>query len=111
MAREVDLKTFAAAWAAGALVLDVREPAEYRAGHVPGARLTPLSAPATLADPALRLPTDRPVYVICASGNRSRWAADQLTALGVDARSVAEGTKGWISAGRRVATGLTPGLA
>ncbi|MEU3281534.1 rhodanese-like domain-containing protein [Streptomyces antibioticus] len=39
MAREVDLDVFVAAWSAGAAVLDVREPEEYRLGHVPGARL------------------------------------------------------------------------
>jgi hypothetical protein len=39
---EVDLPAFAAAHAGGATVIDVREPYEYTAGHVPGARLVPM---------------------------------------------------------------------
>ncbi|MDX6757937.1 MULTISPECIES: rhodanese-like domain-containing protein [Streptomyces] len=106
MAREVDLETFAEAWTAGAVVLDVREPEEYRAGHVPGARLAPMSA---LAAALPRVPKGRTVYVICASGNRSQWAADRLAAVGMDAVSVAGGTRGWAGAGRPVVTGSAPG--
>ncbi|RPK92675.1 MULTISPECIES: rhodanese-like domain-containing protein [Streptomyces] len=108
MAREVDLETFAAAWNAGAVVVDVREPEEYGAGHVPGARLAPLSA---LAAALPDLPRGREVFVICASGNRSQWAADRLTAAGVDAISVAGGTRGWAGTGRPVVTGAAPGPA
>ncbi|WNZ06605.1 rhodanese-like domain-containing protein [Streptomyces sp. 11x1] len=36
MAHEVTQEAFAAAWADGALVIDVREADEYAAGHVPG---------------------------------------------------------------------------
>ncbi|AKL68306.1 rhodanese-like domain-containing protein [Streptomyces sp. Mg1] len=106
MAREVDLEAFAAAWTAGAVVLDVREPEEYRAAHVPGAHLAPLS---TLAAALPRVPKGRTVYVICASGNRSQWAADRLAAVGMDALSVAGGTRGWAGAGRPVVTGSAPG--
>ncbi|MFC8274008.1 rhodanese-like domain-containing protein [Streptomyces sp. NPDC057271] len=108
MAREVDLETFAAAWSSDALVLDVREPEEYRAGHVPGAQLAPLSRPAAALS---QLPKVREVYVICASGNRSRWAADRLAVDGVEALSVAGGTRGWIDTGRPVVTGSAPGSA
>ncbi|MFI6062173.1 rhodanese-like domain-containing protein [Streptomyces sp. NPDC051286] len=104
--REVDLDAFAVAWAEGALVLDVREPEEYRAGHVPGARLAPLSV---LAAAAGEVPKDRPVYVICASGNRSQWAAERLAAVGVDAVSVAGGTSGWARTGRPLVTGPESG--
>ncbi|MEU3744266.1 MULTISPECIES: rhodanese-like domain-containing protein [Streptomyces] len=106
MAREVDLDTFAAAWSAGAVVLDVREPEEYRAAHVPGAHLAPLS---TLGAAPPRVPEGRTVYVICASGNRSQWVADRLAAAGMDALSVAGGTRGWAGAGRPVVTGSAPG--
>lgn len=40
---EMDPDAFAAAHAAGGYVIDVREDYEHVAGHVPGARLTPLS--------------------------------------------------------------------
>ncbi|MEV7236640.1 rhodanese-like domain-containing protein [Streptomyces sp. NPDC051020] len=106
--REVDLDVFAAAWAEGALVLDVREPDEYRAGHVPGARLAPLSV---LAAAAGEVPRGRPVYVICASGNRSQWAAERLAAVGAGAVSVAGGTSGWARTGHPLVTGPVPGAA
>ncbi|MEU3078770.1 rhodanese-like domain-containing protein [Streptomyces laurentii] len=112
MAREVDLEAFAAAWTDGAFVLDVRQPGEYRDGHVPGALLAPLPS---LGVTPPKLPAGRPVYVICASGNRSKAAADLLAVVGggvdggADIYSVAGGTRGWIRAGRPVATGTEPG--
>ena len=73
--REVDLAAFADAHRAGAMVIDVCEPFEYVTGHVPGAALVPLGhLPSRTAD----LPRTAPVYVICASGNRSLAAADFL---------------------------------
>jgi rhodanese-related sulfurtransferase len=102
MAREVDLEAFASALAAGGVVVDVREPGEYLVGHVPGARLMPLSA---LAGRIGELPAGRPVYVICASGNRSLTAADRMSRAGVDACSVAGGTSGWARTGRPLVTG------
>ena len=51
------------------------------------------------------LPTDRPVFVICASGNRSKTAADWMNSRGVDAYSVTGGTGAWARAGRPVAAG------
>ncbi|MFD5463872.1 rhodanese-like domain-containing protein [Kitasatospora sp. NPDC127059] len=104
MTSEIDLDTFASAWADGGLVLDVREPEEYQAGHVPGAVLVPLAKLPAWAD----APADRPVYVICASGNRSLVAADWMCARGVDARSVAGGTRGWARVGRPLVTGSHP---
>ncbi|MEV5693012.1 rhodanese-like domain-containing protein [Micromonospora globbae] len=100
--REVNLTDFAAAHADGAVVVDVREPFEYIEGHVPGARLVPLAQlPTALGD----LPRNRPVYVICASGNRSLAAAQFLARAGIDARSVSGGTGAWARSGRPVATG------
>ncbi|MFH9725065.1 rhodanese-like domain-containing protein [Streptomyces sp. NPDC017254] len=100
--REVDMGVFAAGLAHGAFVIDVREPDEYAAGHVPGARSTPLSALGAVLG---ELPGGRPVYVICASGNRSAWAVEQLAALGVDAVSVVGGTAAWARAGRPLVRG------
>ena len=40
---EIDVHQLHAARADGAEIIDVREPAEYVAGHVPGARLVPMS--------------------------------------------------------------------
>lgn len=100
--REVDLDVFAAELAQGAFTIDVREPDEYAAGHVPGARTAPLSE---LGAHLAALPADRPVYVICASGNRSAWAAEHLETAGFHAISVAGGTSGWARTGRPVVRG------
>jgi rhodanese-related sulfurtransferase len=98
--REVNLDKFAAAHADGAVVIDVREPFEYAAGHVPGARLIPLAqVPRSVGDLAGR----GPVYVICATGNRSLAAAEYLARNGVDAWSVVGGTSDWQRSGRPVA--------
>lgn len=86
-------------------LIDVREPAEYAAGHVPGAVSIPLGQlAARLAD----VPKNDTVFVICASGSRSSQAADTLTGFGVNAVSVAEGTSGWVGRHQAVATGFSP---
>ncbi|MEU5714662.1 rhodanese-like domain-containing protein [Streptomyces sp. NPDC020403] len=100
--REVDLDVFAAALAGGAFVIDVREPDEYAAGHVPGVHSAPLS---TFGSALGALPAGRQMYVICASGNRSLRAAEHLATRGVDALSVAGGTAGWARSGRPLVSG------
>lgn len=102
MVPEADMKAFAVARRDGAFVVDVREPGEYVSGHVPGALLMPL---ATVPARMRELPKGRPVYVICAGGNRSKTATSWMVAAGVDARSVAGGTGGWISGGGPVVRG------
>ena len=102
MVREVDVRAFAAAHRDGAFVVDVREPHEYAAGHVPGAGMIPMgSVHARMRD----LPRSEPVYVICASGNRSLTAASWMASAGVTAVSVAGGTSAWASAGGPLVTG------
>lgn len=100
--REIDAATFAADWTAELTVIDVREPMEYRAGHVPGALSIPLQSVPEKAD---TIPSDKPVYVICASGNRSLTATDFLRRAGIEAYSVAGGTSAWAAAGRETVTG------
>ena len=102
MVPEVDLEAFAAAHADGAFVIDVREPYEYAEGHVPGAKLIPLAG---LPQQAVGLASRQPVYVICASGHRSLTAAQFLSRRGIDAKSFADGTEGWISRGLPVVYG------
>ena len=65
---EIEVAALADRVAEGALVIDVREPDEYEAGHVPGALLIPL---ATVPDHLDRFRADQPTYVICKSGGRS----------------------------------------
>jgi rhodanese-related sulfurtransferase len=81
----------------GRIVLDVREPFEFAAGHVPGSLLIPLGQ---LSDRAGQLPKDAPVYVICRSGNRSVTASNILIEMGfTDVRNVRGGILAWQAAG------------
>jgi rhodanese-related sulfurtransferase len=102
---EVDLETFAGAHAAGAVVLDVRNPDEYESGHVAGAVLIPLGELAGRQD---EIPEGDPVYVICAVGGRSLQATKAMVGAGYPAVSVKGGTKGWIELGHPVVTGTSP---
>lgn len=75
------------------LLLDVRQPQEYEAGHLPGARLLPLPE---LEERAAQLERGRPVITYCRSGNRSRAAAALLQGLGFgEVYSLAGGMLGW----------------
>ena len=78
-------------------LLDVREPWEYREGHVPGAQLIPL---AELEQRVNEVPRDRPILAICHSGQRSLAAASFLLQLGYTSVSnVDGGTAAWIERG------------
>ncbi|WP_347240900.1 rhodanese-like domain-containing protein [Thermus sp.] len=67
------------ALASGAVVVDVRTPGEFAQGHVPGAINLPVEEVARWAD---QIPKDKPVYLYCHSGNRSRRAAEYLARKG-----------------------------
>ncbi len=76
-------------------VLDVRQPKEYEAGHIPGAVLAPLPQ---LADHLDRLDGSKPILVYCASGGRSRVAAQLLSGKGfAEIINVAGGFNAWTS--------------
>lgn len=64
---------------AGAQILDVRSPAEFRSGAYPGARNIPLQE---LGGRIRELDKGRPLVVYCASGGRSAAAAGLLTQAG-----------------------------
>lgn len=102
---EIEVDQLAALVAAGALVIDVRNPDEYVEAHVPGAKLIPLGE---VPDRTGELPTDVPVYVVCASGGRSRKASEFVIGLGVDATNITGGTNAWIQAGHPVNRGEQP---
>lgn len=61
------------------VILDVRTPEEYAKGHIQGAVLLPLYE---LAERMGEVPLDRPVYVICYSGERSLQAVKFLMSQG-----------------------------
>lgn len=72
------------------LVLDVREPTEYRAGHLANARNVPLRQ-----IDAYNPPANKQVYVICQSGARSRRAYKRLRKRGIQAINVTGGMLAW----------------
>lgn len=79
-------------------VVDVREPWEYRMGHVPGAVLIPMNEiPQRVAEIE-----DGTVFV-CASGNRSGQVCAWLAAQGKNGlANLAGGTQGWVMRGHAV---------
>ena len=85
----------------GALLLDVREPAEWRAGHAPGARHIPLGE---IEGRLGELQRDQTVVVVCRSGGRSARATTVLTRSGVQALNLNGGMRAWASAGLAVQT-------
>jgi rhodanese-related sulfurtransferase len=102
---EIGIDQLAAAVMGGAAIVDVREPGEYMAGHVPGAVLIPMGQ---LPGRTAELDRGAPVYVVCASGNRSATMTGFLRSAGFDAYSVAGGTRGWARSGRPVVGGYAP---
>ena len=83
----------------GAVLVDVREDDEWQAGHAPDAVHIPMHqlTPDTV-------PTGRPVYCICRSGNRSGRVAELLVASRIDAYNVVGGMVAWHGAGLPVVT-------
>lgn len=101
--KNVSVRELQAASEPNRIVLDVREPFEFAAGHLPGSRLIPLGQ---LSAQAGQLPKDVPVYVICRSGNRSVTASHTLVAMGFsDIRNVSGGILAWQAAGYPVELG------
>lgn len=85
-------------------LLDVRSPAEYRSGHIPGALLTPLDVleSRSLADLAngAGLRADNPIYLTCQSGIRAEQAARVLREAGLTHLALVQGgTEAWQKAG------------
>jgi SulP family sulfate permease len=79
------------------LVIDVREPREFKQGHIPQAQLLPL--PRFLSESAA-LPTDRALVLVCRGGRRSTRAAAMIQSQGyTNVRVVRGGMVAWESAG------------
>ena len=90
------------------LLLDVREPNEFAEVRAPGAVLLPTSTFTARMD---ELPVDRPLLVICHTGNRSASVTGFLARSGrADVVNVAGGMDAWERAGLRVRRGpVEPG--
>lgn len=74
-------------------IIDVREPYEYKAGHIPGAVLIPLGE---LSEHLSKLDKESEIFVVCRSGNRSRTAANLMAKNGFrQVRNVTGGMLAW----------------
>lgn len=83
----------------GEVLVDVREPDEYKGGHAPGARNIPLSSIGTRSQ---ELSTFATLYVICERGGRSATACQTLSgklAKEVKVLNIEGGTSAWKAAG------------
>ncbi|AZK44883.1 sulfurtransferase TusA family protein [Paenibacillus lentus] len=74
-------------------ILDVREPAEYAFGRIPGARSIPLGE---LEQRAGELNPDEEIYVVCRTGSRSDLACRLLADIGFkQVKNVTPGMSDW----------------
>ena len=73
-------------------LIDVREPQEWKAGRVGGARHVELER---LTSEAATIDRDRPVVFYCRVGSRSWMAASAFRQAGYDAYSMAGGLEEW----------------
>ena len=75
-----------------ALVIDVRQPEEYREGHIAGSKLIPLGE---LGKHINELPKDKEIICVCASGSRSSSATKYLIKMGYNAFDMTGGMFMW----------------
>jgi rhodanese-related sulfurtransferase len=83
-------------------LVDCREPYEWQAGRVVGSIHIPLNS--IMAGGGTELDKERPVAVICRSGNRSELAAMMLQARGYEAYNVEGGLEAWAAEGLPIET-------
>jgi rhodanese-related sulfurtransferase len=77
-------------------VLDVRQPSEWRHGHIRGAQNLPLLQ---LKHRFSTLPQDKTIVTVCASGHRSTAAARTLQRAGYQVENLKGGMHAWTRAG------------
>jgi len=103
---ELDAGAFAAALQAPhTVILDVRTPAEFAAGHLPGAVNIDVESPDFGVELA-ELDPDVPYAVYCRSGNRSGVALDLMAAAGFTHNyHLGGGIGAWAQAGGPIVAG------
>jgi NADPH-dependent 2,4-dienoyl-CoA reductase/sulfur reductase-like enzyme/rhodanese-related sulfurtransferase len=77
-----------------ALILDVRDPMEYKRDHVDNALNLPLDE---IRDRLAELPKDRPIWTYCFVGQRSYYAARALIQYGFDVKNISGGFMTYLS--------------
>jgi rhodanese-related sulfurtransferase len=90
----------------GALLLDVREPEEWEAGHASEARHIPLG---DLEERHTELPRDRTIVCVCRTGGRSAYAAAALASVGLTTLNLTGGMCAWEEASLPIVAADGPG--
>lgn len=86
-------------------LVDVRSPAEFASGHVPGAHNIPLAHLGRALPALVGVSEQYELAFICASGNRSQVACQQAASAGVTAFNLTGGTSAWDEAGKPLDSG------
>lgn len=103
LAQEISVTEAHDLYQEGAFMLDVRQPEEYEAGHIPGVTLIPLGELPTRLN---ELPKDQDIVVVCRSGNRSATGRDILLDAGFsNVTSMAGGMNNWAQMGYEIEVG------
>ena len=71
-------------------LIDIREPYEYKSGHLPTAKNIPMDK--ILSEPEKFLNMGKEYHIICQSGGRSSRACNRLKSLGFNVINVSGGT-------------------
>lgn len=66
----------------GAIIIDVRNPGEYRQGHIEGSKNIPVNEIRSRVEMIRKW--NKPVITVCLSGGRSAAAKSVLTAAGIE---------------------------
>ncbi len=98
-AERVDVRTAREMVRAGDVVIDVRSPDEYAAGHISGALNIPID------QLSLETLPDGQILTACSMGGRAGRAADLLDRAGRTAFVIDGGTKAWQAAGLPIERG------
>ncbi len=95
------------------LLIDIREPAEFQRGHIPGAVHLPRGLlefeihglVQRMQSPEVSKPEEQPIVLYCGTGGRSALAAETLEAMGYrNVRSMSGGLVAWAQANLPVDT-------
>lgn len=104
--KQIDIPGTSTHLSEGGAVIDVREPGEYLAGHLPSAVNIPRGVlEFKIGDNATLANKDLPIVLYCKTGGRAALAAVNLQRMGYQqVRSLSGGFDGWVSGGQQVVT-------
>lgn len=104
--QQIDIASTSAHLTKNGAIIDVREPGEYQAGHLPGAVNIPRGVlEFKIGDNAALANKDLPIVLYCKTGGRAALSAVNLQRMGyTQVRSLTGGYDGWVSGGQKVET-------